>query len=159
MPNTKGSDMTKPTIATFACALAALTIAAPGAAQIAVGVSDDVPIGADDGGKAFYATMQDVGLRENRIAVKWDSNAPSAIAHELGLDRALAEAQARGVEVVLSLYPLRPRAITDSPAAANQFAAWTAQVARRFPTVRSLIVGALLSTGGGSTCSGLAVAP
>lgn len=133
--------MTKPTIATLACALAALVIAAPGAAQIAVGVSDDLPIGADDGGTAFYTAMQDVGLRENRIAVKWDPNAPSAIAHEFGLDRALAEAQARGVEVVFSLYPLRPRAITDSPAAANQFAAWTAQVARRFPTVRSFIVG------------------
>jgi hypothetical protein len=129
------------TIATLACALAALVTAAPGTAQIAVGVSDDLPIGADDGGAAFYAAMQDAGLRENRIAVKWDPNAPGSISHEAGIARAVAEAQARGVNVVLSLYPLRPRAITDSAAAAGQFAAWTASVARRYPGVRDFIVG------------------
>src|SRR5215210_3198966 len=133
--------MTKKTTALLACMLAALLAAAPASAEIAVGVSDDLPIGAADNGAAFYTAMQDIGLRENRIAVKWDSNQPTAIANEAGIERALAEAQARGVDVVLSLYPLRPRSITDAPAAAGQFAAWTAQVARRFPAVRSFIVG------------------
>ena len=128
-------------IARFACALAALILAAPAAADIVVGVSDDLPTGADDGGAAFYASMQDIGLRENRIAVRWDSNAPNAIANEGGLERAIAEAQARGISVVLSLYPARPRAITDAPPAAGQFAAWVAQVARRYPGVREFIVG------------------
>jgi hypothetical protein len=132
--------MTKTTISLFACVLAAL-VAVSGAAAITVGVSDDLPIGAPDGGASFYAAMQEVGLGENRIAVKWDSNTPTSIPNEAGLARALAEAQSRGVNVVLSLYPLRPRAIADSPAAAGQFAAWTSIVARRFPGVRDFIVG------------------
>jgi hypothetical protein len=133
--------MTTKTTALLACLIAALVTAAPATAEITVGVSDDLPIGAPDGGAAFFAAMQDVGLRENRIAVKWDPNAPTSISHEAGLERALAEAQTRGISVVLSLYPLRPRAITDSPASAGQFAAWTTIVARRFPSVRDFIVG------------------
>jgi hypothetical protein len=133
--------MTKKTIATFACAVAALLLAGPAAADITVGVSDDLPLGANDGGAAFYAAMDDVGLRENRVAVKWDPAAPTTIPLEAGIDRALAEAQKHGVNVVLSLYPLRPRAISDSPAAAGQFAAWAAQVARRFPSARDFIIG------------------
>jgi len=133
--------MTKKTTALLACALAALLATATASAEIAVGVSDDLPIGASDGGAAFYTAMQDIGLRENRIAVKWDSNQPTAIGNEAGIGRALAEAGSRGVNVVLSLYPLRPRALTDSAAAPAQFAAWTAIVARRFPTVRDFIVG------------------
>jgi hypothetical protein len=42
---------------------------------------------------------------------------------------------------VLSLDPLRPRALTDAASAPAQFAAWTAIVARRFPSVRDFIVG------------------
>ena len=133
--------MRKTTIAMLACALAALVTAAPGAAQIAVGVSDDFPIGAPDSGAAFFALMQEAGLRENRIAVRWDSAAPTAIPNEAGIERIVAEGQSRGVNVVLSLYPSRARAIADSPAAAGQFAAWTAAVSRRFPAVRDFIVG------------------
>ncbi len=133
--------MTKKPIAIVACALAALFLTATAAAEIAVGVSDDLPIVAGDGGAAFYAAMQDVGLRENRIAVRWDVNAPTAIPNEVGIERALTEAAGHGVNVVLSLYPSRPRSISDSPAAAGQFAAWTAQVARRFPAVHDFIVG------------------
>jgi hypothetical protein len=133
--------MTKKPIATVACVLTALFLSATAAAEIAVGVSDDVPIVAGDGGAEFYAAMQDVGLRENRIAVRWDINAPTTIPNEAGTERALTEAAAHGVNVVLSLYPSRPRSISDSPAAAGQFAAWTAQVARRFPIVHDFIVG------------------
>jgi hypothetical protein len=133
--------MTKKPTAIVACALAALFLTATAAAEITVGVSDDTPIVAGDGGASFYAAMQDVGLRENRVAVKWDVNAPAAIPNEAGIERAVTAATARGVNVVLSLYPLRPRSFTDSPAAAGQFAAWTAQVARRFPGVHDFIVG------------------
>jgi hypothetical protein len=131
----------KKTTALLACALAALLAAATASADIAVGVSDDLPIAAPAVAADFYTSMRDIGLRENRIAVKWDPNRPTGIANEAGLDRALAEAGSRGVSVVLSLYPLRPRAITDAPQAAGQFAAWTGIVARRFPQVRDFIVG------------------
>jgi hypothetical protein len=129
------------TKALLAFLVTALAVVTPASADITVGVSDDLPIGAPDNGASFFAAMQDIGLHENRIAVKWDPSSPGTIPHEAGIDRALAEAQSRGVNVVLSLYPLRPRAITDSPAAAGQFAAWTASVARRFPAVRDFIVG------------------
>jgi hypothetical protein len=133
--------MRKTTIATLACALAAVFTPAPGAAQIAVGVSDDYPIGAGDGGAAFYTAMQEAGLRENRIAVRWDPAAPAAIPNEAGIERTVAEGQSRGVNVVLSLYPSKPRAFADSPGAAAQFAAWLAGVARRYPSVHDFIVG------------------
>jgi hypothetical protein len=133
--------MTKKTTALLACALAALAAATTAGAEISVGVSDDLPIGAADGGAAFYAAMEDVGLRENRIAVKWDSNQPTVVANEAGIERAVTEAASHGVNVVLSLYPLRPRSLTESPAAPAQFASWTAIVARRFPQVRDFIVG------------------
>ena len=139
--SSKGSHMTKKTTAVLVGALAALLTAAPATAEIAVGVSDDLPMGAGDGGAAFYDSMQDIGLRENRIAVRWDANAPSAIPHEAGVERAITEARARGVNVVLSLYPNGPRSIADNPAAAGQFVAWVAQVARRYPDVRDFIVG------------------
>jgi hypothetical protein len=131
----------KRTATLLACALTALLTATAASAEITVGVSDDLPIAAPGVAADFYAAMQDVGLRENRIAVKWDPAQPTAIASDAGLERALAEAGARGVSVVLSLYPLRPRALTDSAAAPAQFAAWTAIVARRFPQVRDFIVG------------------
>jgi hypothetical protein len=131
----------KKTTALLACALAALLGATAAGADIAVGVSDDLPIAAPAVAADFYAAMQDIGLRENRIAVKWDSNAPTAIPNEAGIERALTEAGPRGVNVVLSLYPLRPRALTDAASAPAQFAAWTAIVARRFPSVRDFIVG------------------
>jgi hypothetical protein len=138
----RGHTMTKTTTtALLACVLAALVTATPAAPEISVGVSDDLPIGQDDGGAAFYTTMRDIGLRENRIAVRWDPAAPAAIPNEAGIERAVAEARSRDVNVVLSLYPARARAITDSPAAAGQFAAWTAAVARRFPGVHDFIVG------------------
>jgi hypothetical protein len=137
----KGSHMTNKTTAVLVGALAALLIAAPASAEIAVGVSDDLPMGAGDGGAAFYDSMQDIGMRENRIAVRWDASAPSAIPHEAGLERAITEARARGVNVVLSLYPNSPRVLAENPAATGQFIAWTAQVARRYPAVRDFIVG------------------
>jgi hypothetical protein len=131
----------KKTTALLSCAFVALLTAATASAEIAVGVSDDLPIAAPAVAADFYAAMQDVGLRENRIAVKWDAAQPNTIPNEAGIDRAVTEAGSRGVSVVLSLYPLRPRSLTDSPAAPGQFAAWTAAVARRFPAVRDFIVG------------------
>jgi hypothetical protein len=133
--------MIKRTTALLACVLTALVTATAASAEITVGVSDDLPIAAPGVAAEFYAAMRDVGLRENRIAVKWDPVQPTAIANDAGIERALAEAGAQGVNVVLSLYPLRPRALTDSAAAPAQFAAWTAIVARRFPQVRDFIVG------------------
>jgi hypothetical protein len=133
--------MIKRTTALLACVLTALVTATAASAEITVGVSDDLPIAAPGVAAEFYAAMRDVGLRENRIAVKWDPAQPTAVANDAGIERALAEAGGQGVNVVLSLYPLRPRALTDSAAAPAQFAAWTAIVARRFPQVRDFIVG------------------
>jgi hypothetical protein len=133
--------MTNKTIATLTCALAALCLAGSAAGEITVGVSDDLPIITADGGASFYDAMTDVGLRENRIAVKWDNSAPTTVPNAVAIERAVTESRARGINVVLSLYPLRPNAITGSPAAAGQFAAWTAAVALRFPDVHDFIVG------------------
>ena len=51
----------------LAGACAALLLSAP-AADVSVGVADDRKL-AEDGGAAFFASMRDVGLTENRITL------------------------------------------------------------------------------------------
>ena len=85
--------------------------------------------------------MNDVGLTENRITVLWDSHAPTTIRERDQIAHAVAVAAAHGVHVTISIYPDRARAITQSPGAVGEFAAFTALVARTFPQVKDFIVG------------------
>ena len=58
-----------------------LACAAAGAARAAldVGVTEDAGK-TGDGGAAFFATLNDVGLNENRVSINWDAANPTAIA-------------------------------------------------------------------------------
>jgi hypothetical protein len=125
---------------TLACAAAALALAPSAAADVSVGVADNHPE-APELAQAFYDNMTDVGLRENRLSLLWDSAAPTEIPNESGMHNAIAVAAAHGIHVTLSLYPSRARSVTESPQNAANFVAWTAQVARAFPEVKDFIVG------------------
>jgi hypothetical protein len=91
--------------------------------------------------ETFYDTMKDVGLKENRITILWDSSRPTAIRDRENVAHAIEVAAARGIHVTLALYPERARAITDSSRRPGEFAAWVALVARAFPQVKDFIIG------------------
>jgi len=104
----------------------------------------------------FFPTMQTEGLTADTITLRWDEAAPATIpADQIAtVNGVLAAAAQSGVTVELDLYPLHSGALTDGvqcrsvarplqcgdSARIAAFAAWTAQVARTFPTVHQFIV-------------------
>ena len=126
---------------TFALACSVLALASPAQAGLTAGVVDDRPVGMADGGDAFFLLMNDVGLREVRLTVKWDPAQPATIQNESQIQGMLPVATLRGVKVVFTVQTEKARSITDSPAAPAQFATFLQQLARTFPTVKDVIVG------------------
>ena len=121
--------------------MTSLALAAPASADLEAGVVDDRPVVTPDGGAAFFAVMNDVGLKEVRITVQWDPDDPTTIDNELYLESMLPVATLRGIRVVFSVQPLKARSVTATPNGSQQFAAFAAQLATRFPTVKDFIIG------------------
>ncbi len=136
-----GNRLTTAVRLTLACATFALVLAPAAAADIKVGVSDDHPKTSPEIAQRFFDTMNDVGLTENRITILWDSANPTTIPLREETAHAVEAAAAHGVGVTLSIYPDRARAITESPAAPGQFAAFVGLVARTYPQVKDFIIG------------------
>src|SRR5918999_3181621 len=124
-----------------AACVTSLALAVPAQADVDAGVVDDRPVVTADGGAAFFALMADVGLKEVRITVQWDPAHPTTIEHQAYLESMLPVATLRGVRVVFSVQPVKARSVTGTPNGAQQFAAFVAQLARTFPTVKDFIVG------------------
>ena len=126
-----------------------LTLAAAGAALVVLpsahgarlGFADDAGKYAEDGGAAFFADVRAAGGSDNRITILWDPDRPRAILERTFLDRAVPVAAAEGVRVVFHVYPRTPTAVGGSRVRARQFAAFLAQLARAYPTVREFVVG------------------
>jgi hypothetical protein len=127
--------------AALACVLGALALAAPAAADLTVGVADDVGKLAPDGGAAFLADMRDVGLTENRVTVLWEADHPATIRNKDALDRYVANATAAGIRIQMLIAPSRARALSGSPAAVGQFVGFVAHVAQTYPQVQDFAVG------------------
>jgi hypothetical protein len=106
-----------------------------------VGVADDHAKESPEIAGRFYDTMKDVGLKENRVTILWDSSRPTTIREREAIAHAVDLAATDGVHVTLSLYPERAKAITESPTRYGDFAAFAALVARAFPTVKDFIIG------------------
>jgi hypothetical protein len=124
----------------LASACAALALTGVAAADLQIGVVDDR---AKTGGDAnpFFSQMNDVGLTQVRVTVLWDPATPTTIPDQAEIERMLPFAQARGVKVVLAVYPAKALLAPKTAADANAFAAFAAQVARTFPSVKEFIVG------------------
>jgi hypothetical protein len=106
-----------------------------------IGVADDAPKYADDGGAALWAELAGLGMREDRISVDFDPSEPRTIQEKAFLDRSISKAAAAGIDVVFSVYPHLPRALagnTDARVAA--FGSYLALLARTYPDVRKFIV-------------------
>ena len=125
---------------TAAVASACLALALAGAASSTTfGVADDAGKYAEDGGAGFFTMLTQLGMTENRIAVFWDPSQPNTIVDQAFLDRSVPEAQRRGIDVMFAIYPLRARALVDTPNGIQLFAQYAAKVAERYPYVRRII--------------------
>src|SRR5256885_5234760 len=124
--------------AVLACACAALALAGA-ASSTTFGVADDAGKYAEDGGANFFNMLTDLGMTENRIAVFWDPANPTTIVDQAFLDRAIPQAMRRGLEVMFAIYPLKARALVDTPNGVQLFAQYAARVAQRYPYVRKII--------------------
>ena len=124
--------------AALACACAALVLAG-GASSTTFGVADDAGKYANDGGAGFFDLLTQLGMSENRMAVFWDPANPTTIVDQAFLDRAVPAAARHGIEVMFAIYPLKARALVDTPNGIQLFADYAARVARRYPSVKKII--------------------
>jgi Cellulase (glycosyl hydrolase family 5) len=141
--------------ATCAVAVAALAPCSAATANLIVGINDDAGYEASQP-TFFMPTMQADGLKMNALTIRWDDTQPTSIdpTVQANINSVIAAAATAGVTVELDLYPLHSQALTDGKKCApsanptacgdtariQQFAAWTAIVARAFPTVHTFIV-------------------
>src|SRR5437868_8114711 len=124
--------------AALACACAALVLTGA-ASSTTFGVADDAGKYAEDGGAGFFTMLTQLGMTENRMAVFWDPSQPETIVDQAFLDRAVPQAQKRGIDVMFAIYPLKARALVDTPDGGQLFAQYAARVAQRYPYVRKMI--------------------
>src|SRR6478609_7459965 len=96
--------------ASLALACACLVLAGPARAGIGVGVADNTLLGNADGGAAYLGVLNDVGLRELRLPVRWDPARPTEIENRREIKALLPIAGVRGIHVAFSIQPgARPR--------------------------------------------------
>ena len=106
----------------------------------AYGVADDTGKFADDGGKAFYASLKAGALSLNRWTLVW--NGSSTPDRDPFLDRAVPAAGAAGIGIILALFPNPTSPPLPLQAGfADDFCKWAASVARNYPQIRRFIIG------------------
>ena len=129
------------TAVTLACLLVCLAVAGGAAAGPKIGFAEDATKYSSDGGASLFDEMNRLGTTTNRMAVFWDSGAPTTIQDEAFLRRSVPVAIAHGIQVVFAIYPRKPAMVTSSPNGPQQFCAYAAEVAAAFPQVTKIIVG------------------
>jgi hypothetical protein len=127
-------------IAAAAAVLLALVTAGSAGAGLKVGVAEDTT-GYLDGGAAIFNQMRGAGMSVVRMTVMWDETQPTTIQGQGSLAQAVNVAASHGLEVAISVAPLRGTGITGTPNGASLFANYCLLVAKAFPQVRSLIIG------------------
>jgi hypothetical protein len=119
---------------------AAFVLAGNAAADVQIGVADDLGFHADTSAW-FFDSLGELGMRENRVSVPFDATAPTTIQNQAALDLYVPLASLRGVEVVFSVAPAKAKTVAESPNAVQLYADYVALLARTYPTVKSFIVG------------------
>jgi hypothetical protein len=128
-----------PVRALIASLIAGLVLAGS-ASAVDVGVVDDYGI-APENAPWFLDSLADLGMRENRLSIPWDPEAPTTIHRQLALEQYVPLAILRGVRVVFAVSPTKARAITSEPGAAARYAEFLQQLARTFPGVKDYVIG------------------
>ena len=121
------------------CACAALALCGRASANVTFGITEDT--GALGDPTTFYATLNDLGANENRIAISWDPSQPTTIPDQASLDFWVPQATIRGVRLIFAVAPAHPSDITASPARVNQFAAFVQRLATTYPVVKDFVIG------------------
>ena len=83
----------------------ALSLWAGGASVGLIGVNEDAPKFATDGGAALYKQMQSIGLQQNVISAIWTNGQGLSSADNGRITKAVAAAKAAGIKVVIAIYP------------------------------------------------------
>jgi hypothetical protein len=122
------------------CICAALALAGAARGALLIGVTEDAGKNGD-AGTAFYNTLADLGLTQNRISINWDPTQPDAIPAQPEIVSWLPQALTAGTRIVFAVAPLHKRDLTSSPAAPAKFAAFLQQVALAFPQVKDYVIG------------------
>src|SRR5881392_3918104 len=93
------------------CTCVALACATAGAARGAldIGVTEDA--GKGNSGTAFFATLQDIGLKVNRVSVNWNPVTPARIPARDEMQGWIPQAQATGTRIVFAVAPLSATAL------------------------------------------------
>lgn len=124
--------------AVLTCACMWLASTSPAVAT-SFGVTEDA---VKDGPDPHYASLVDLGMRENTISVRWNSENPTALPPEVAqIDTVVRHAAARGIKVSFAVYQRRPMGLSSasSPVLLAQYATWLQSLARRYPTVTEYI--------------------
>ena len=125
----------------FICSVvASLVLAGNAAADLQIGVADDLGFHADQSAW-FFDSLGDLGMQENRVSVPFDAAEPTVIQKQVLLDTYVPLATLRGVRVVFSVAPSKAKAMTENPNATQQYAEYVALLARTYPTVKDFIIG------------------
>jgi hypothetical protein len=124
-----------------ACALLAFAMTGVARAALEVGVTDDTGKSGGDAGASFFATLNDVGLKVNRVSINWNGASPTTIPGESDIAAWLPQAQAAGTRIVFSVAPANAKDLTAAPNRVAEFGTFMTQLATRFPTVKDYVIG------------------
>ena len=106
-----------------------------------IGANDDSAKFAPDGGTALYGQMATLGLRQTVIGVRFTPSEPLVIQGKATLDRAIPNAIAAGLKVVLAVYPYPPRELEAGLGSPSLFGSYVGAVASVYPEVKEFVIG------------------
>ena len=112
-----------------------------GPADFIVGATEDQPLGFDDGGAVVFGQMESHSLGAIRMSVDYEPSELSTVQQLDQLERSITAADQRGLRVILSISPAHNTDVTRDPNGVKKFAAYTALVARAFPSVTDFVIG------------------
>lgn len=122
------------------CAVLACAVAGAARAALDVGVTEDAGK-TGDGGVSFFATLNDVGLKVNRVSINWDAANPSTIGAQGEIATWMPQAQAVGTRIIFAVSPLKATDLTATPDAKTKFASFLTLLATTFPMVKDYVIG------------------
>jgi hypothetical protein len=129
--------LTRTACLTACCCAAALIVAGSARPAITVGVSE----GQSSDPASFFGTLNDVGLKQNRVSIVWDPAQPTVIPQQEEIQSWLPLAQAAGVKIVFDLTAKSARDFTSTSGTISQFATFAGEVAQAFPQVKDYVIG------------------
>jgi hypothetical protein len=106
-----------------------------------IGANDDSAKYAADGGIAMYEDMTSLGLRQTVIGVRFKPSESVVIQDKQLLDRAIPNAVASGLRVVLAVYPYPPKEIEAGLGSPSIFASYVGVLASIYPQVKQFVIG------------------